>query len=279
MAVRIVTDSACDLPQSRADALGIEIVPLTIRFGDDEYVDRVELSNEEFWRKVAISPVLPETAAPSPGAFEQRFRDLAAAGADGIVCINLSSRLSGTMQSAQVAAKALEGDIPITVVDSLSVSMGLGNQCIAARELATQGGSVDEIAEQAGILARHTRLFGALDTLEHLRRGGRIGGAQAMLGSVLSIKPVIEVQDGVVAESGKVRTRSKSLVHLADKLAAAKDPSKVYAFHAQAPDIEEFLDLISAIVPRDQIEVGEIGPVIGAHTGPRTIGLGWVDPV
>ncbi|MGZ4674912.1 MAG: DegV family protein [Acidimicrobiia bacterium] len=277
MAVRIVTDSACDLPQSRADALGIEIVPLTIRFGEEEFVDRIELSNEEFWRKVATSPVLPETAAPSPGAFEERFRALAAAGADGIVCINLSSRLSGTMQSAQVAAKALEGDIPVTVIDSMTVSMGLGNQCVVAQSLAAGGTDIEVVAENARAMAEHTRLFGALDTLEHLRRGGRVGGAQAMLGSVLSIKPVIEVRDGVVAESGKVRTRSKSLAHLAEKLAAATNPSRVYAFHAQAPDIDEFLERISAIVPLDQVEVGEIGPVIGTHAGPRTIGLGWVD--
>jgi DegV family protein with EDD domain len=279
MAVRIVTDSSCDLPQSRADALGIEIVPLTIRFGDEEYVDRVELSNEEFWRKVATSPVLPETAAPSPGAFEQRFRDLAAGGADGVVCINLSSRLSGTMQSAQVAAKALEGEVPVAVIDSLTVSMGLGNQCIAARDLAEQGASVDEIAERARVLAEHTHLFGALDTLEHLKRGGRIGAAQATLGGMLSIKPVIEVRDGVVAEAGKVRTRSKSLANLAGKLSAAVDPQKVFVFHAQAPDIEQFLTLVSESVPRDQIEVGEIGPVIGAHAGPRTIGIGWIDNV
>ena len=277
MAVRIVTDSACDLPQRRADALGIEIVPLTIRFGDEEYVDRVELSNEEFWRKVATSPVLPETAAPSPGAFEERFRRLAADGADGVVCINLSSRLSGTMQSAQVAAKALEGQVPVTVIDSLTVSMGLGNQCIAAQELAAQGRSVEEIAEQARSLAAHTKLFGALDTLEHLKRGGRIGAAQATLGGLLSIKPVIEVRDGVVAEAGKVRTRSKSLAHLASKLSDAVNPQKVFVFHAQAPDIEQFLTLVSASVPRDQIEVGEIGPVIGTHAGPRTIGIGWVE--
>jgi DegV family protein with EDD domain len=279
VAVRIVTDSACDLPQARADALGIEIVPLTIRFGDEEFVDRVELSNEEFWRKVATSPVLPETAAPSPGAFEERFRALAEAGADGVVCINLSSRLSGTMQSAQVAAKALEGDLPVKVVDSMSVSMGLGNQCVSARRMAEDGADVAAVAERAEDIARRTRLFGALDTLEHLRRGGRIGGAQAMLGSMLSIKPVIEVRDGVVAESGKVRTRSKSLAHLAEKLAGAKDPQDVYVFHAQAPDIDEFLERVCTIVPRDQIEVGEIGPVIGTHAGPRTIGVGWVDAV
>ena len=153
MVVRIVTDSACDLPQARADELGIEIVPLTIRFGDEEFVDRVELSNEEFWRKVATSPVLPETAAPSPGAFEERFRALAADGADGVLCINLSSRLSGTMQSAQIAAKALEGELPVRVVDSLSVSMGLGNQCIAAQALAQSGADLDTIAAAVEDLA------------------------------------------------------------------------------------------------------------------------------
>ncbi len=277
MVVRIVTDSSCDLPQARADALGIEIVPLTIRFGDEEYVDRVELSNAEFWRKVATSPLLPETAAPSPGAFEERFRALGDAGAEGVLCINLSSRLSGTMQSAQVAAKSLEGDLPVRVIDSLTVSMGLGNQCIAASSLAASGADLDTIAREVEAIAGRTRLFGALDTLEHLRRGGRVGGAQAMLGSVLSIKPVIEVRDGVVSEAGKVRTRSKSLAYLVEKLGAAHDPDAVYVFHAQAPDVDEFLDRVSTVVSRDKIEVGEIGPIIGTHAGPRTIGLGWVD--
>ena len=277
MVVRIVTDSACDLPQARADELGIEIVPLSIRFGDEEYVDRVELTNEEFWRKVATSPVLPETAAPSPGAFEERFRAAAAAGADAVVCINLSSRLSGTMQSAQLAATSLEGEIPVRVLDSQSVSLGLGSQCIAAQALAADGADLDTVAAAVTERAARTRLFGALDTLEHLRRGGRIGGAQAMLGSVLSIKPIISISDGIVHEAGKVRTRSKSLVHLAQKLADAKKPTGVFVFHAQAPDIEEFLDQLGKIVPRDGIEVGNIGPVIGTHGGPRTMGLGWVE--
>lgn len=277
MAVRIVTDSACDLPQPRADEAGIEIVPLTIRFGDEEFVDRVELSYDEFWRKVATSPVLPETAAPSPGAFEERFRALAADGADGILCIDLSSRLSGTMQSAQVAAKSLEGEIPVRIIDSMSVSMGLGNQCLRAADLARTGADLDTVAAETERTVARTRVFGTLDTLEHLRRGGRIGGAQAMLGSVLAIKPVIEVRDGVVTEAGKVRTRTKSLDHLADKLAAAKSPSQVFVFHAQAPDIDEFVVRVRALAPGVDIEIGEIGPVIGTHAGPRTIGLGWVD--
>ena len=277
MAVRVVTDSSCDLPVARAAELGIEIVPLTIRFGTEEFVDRVELTNEQFWTKVATSEVLPETAAPSAGAFEQTFQRLAAEGADGVICINLSSRLSATMQSAQVAAKALKGTCPVEVVDSLSVSMGLGLQCIKAVQLANEGNDLDAIARAIADQASRTRLFGALDTLEHLRRGGRIGAAQALLGGMLSIKPVIDVRDGAVAEAGKVRTRSKSLKFLADKLAEAKDPEQVFVFDAQAPDIEEMIDLVAPIVSRDQIEFGTIGPVIGTHTGPRTIGVGWVD--
>src|SRR5262245_37755413 len=124
MAVRIVSDSACDLPQDVCDEFGISIVPLTIRFGDREYVDREELTADDFWRELASSSVLPETAAPSVGAFEETFRRLSDEGADGVVCINLSARLSATMQSAQVAAKALDGDCPVEIVDSRSASMG-----------------------------------------------------------------------------------------------------------------------------------------------------------
>lgn len=277
MGVRVVTDSACDLPVARATELGVEIVPLTIRFGEEEFVDRIELTNEQFWAKVATSDVLPETAAPSAGAFEATFQRLAAEGADGIVCVNLSSRLSATMQSAQLAAKAMKGTCPVEVVDSLSVSMGLGLQCINAVALANQGAELDQIARAAEDQALRTRLFGTLDTLEHLRRGGRIGAAQALLGGMLSVKPVIEVRDGAVAEAGKVRTRSKSLALLADKVARAKDPQHVFVFDAQAPDVEELVELLAPIVSRDEIEFGTIGPVIGTHAGPRTIGVGWID--
>lgn len=278
MGVRVVTDSSCDLPEARADELGIEIVPLTIRFGSEEFVDRVELSNDEFWSKVASSPVLPETSAPSAGAFEATFRRLAEEGAEGILCVNLSSRLSATMQSAQLAAKALDGVCPVEVVDSLSVSMGLGLQAINAATLASSGADLETILRATEDQAHRTRLFGALDTLEHLRKGGRIGAAQALLGGMLSIKPVIDVRDGVVAEAGRVRTRSKSLRYLADQVAGAGKVESVYVFHAKAPDVEELLDLLEPIVARDEIELGVIGPVIGAHTGPRTMGVGWVDP-
>ncbi|HEY7439821.1 MAG TPA: DegV family protein [Acidimicrobiia bacterium] len=277
MAVRIVTDSACDLDDARAKELGIEIVPLTIRFGDREYIDRVELSNEDFWEKVGATDLLPETAAPSPGAFEEVFQRLSDEGADGIVCLNLSSALSATMQAAQLATKMLEGVCPVAVIDSCSVSMGLGHQALLAARMAAQGADLDTIVAAAEDHARRMRLYATLDTLEHLKRGGRVGAARALLGGVLSIKPVIEVREGVVAEAAKVRTRSKSFQYLVDRVAEAHAPDTVYVFHAQAPDIDELLDRLAPIYPRDAIEVGAIGPVIGTHCGPRTIGVGWVD--
>jgi DegV family protein with EDD domain len=155
--------------------------------------------------------------------------------------------------------------------------MGLGLQCINAVKLANEGADADRIARAAEDQALRTRLYGTLDTLEHLKRGGRIGAAQALLGGMLSVKPLIEVRDGAVAEAGKVRTRSKSLALLADKVAQAKNPTQVFVFDAQAPDVDELVKLLEPTVSRSEIEFGTIGPVIGTHAGPRTIGVGWID--
>lgn len=276
MTVRIVTDSSCDILPEEATALGIEIVPLTIRFGSDEFRDREELSNEEFWERVRTSPVLPETAAPSVGAFESAFTRLVEEGATGILCINLSSRLSATMQSAQLAAKALEGVCPVAVVDSRSVSMGLGLQCLTAAEAARRGAGLDELVRKVEDQAGRTFLYGALDTLENLRKGGRIGAAQALLGSALSIKPVVAVRDGVVAQAAKVRTRTRSLRWLADRLAEAGPTEAVCVFEANADDLDQLLDMLPPTIDREQVRIGRIGPVIGTHCGPGTLGVGWV---
>jgi DegV family protein with EDD domain len=277
MGVRVVTDSACDLPEDLVEELGIEIVPLTIRFGNEELVDRKELGTGEFWRRLARSPVLPETSAPSAGAFEEVFRRLVDEGADGIVCINLSSKLSATMQAARVAANAVTPDCPVEVIDSLHVSMALGSLCITAARMADAGDDLPTITAEVHDRRNRTRLYGALDTLEYLRKGGRVGAAQALLGSMLSIKPVVEVRDGEVAEAGKVRTRSKALRHLAEKLKPG-DFENVSVLHGDAPDIDEFLDLIAPVAPREDIVVGQIGPVIGTHAGPRVIGITYQVP-
>ena len=276
MAIRIVSDSACDLPQDVCDEFGITIVPLTIRFGDREYVDREELSTEGFWHELESSSVLPETAAPSVGAFEESFRRLRDEGADAVICINLSARLSATMQSAQVAAKALEDECPIEVIDSRSASMGIGNLVLHAARRARDGADVETIVREVEQRRDRQQLLATLDTLEYLRKGGRIGGAQAMLGSMLSIKPVITVIDGAVEQAGKVRTRSKALRFIADRIPAGKAES-IAVLHANAPDIDEFLSDLQPLVGDAEVVVGIVGPVVGVHTGPRVIGIAWIE--
>jgi len=274
MTVRVVTDSACDLSETLVEAMRIEVVPLSIRFGDEELVDREELSPEDFWDRLRSSTALPETSAPSAGKFEERFRGLIDRGATGIICINLSSRLSATMQAAQVAANAVRDQCPIVVIDSRTVSMGLGALCLTAARRAADGAKLEEIVEDVLSRRDRTRLFGALDTLEYLKKGGRIGNARALLGSMLSIKPIVEVREGAVEEAGKVRTRSKALHLLAEK-AKAQPIDSLAVLHGQAPDVEDLLDMLGEIFPRDDIVTGLVGPVIGTHAGPGVIGVSF----
>ena len=158
MTIRIVTDSACDLPQHLVDQHGIGIVPLSFRFGDEEFIDRQSLTVAQFWERCSSSPVLPETAAPSPGQFEAEFRRLASQGATGIVVVSLSSELSATMQSAELAAKSLSGDISVRVVDSRSASMGQGITAVAVAKLAASGASLDEVERAARDYASRARV-------------------------------------------------------------------------------------------------------------------------
>jgi DegV family protein with EDD domain len=271
--IRVVTDSSCDLPPALEAEHQITIVPLTIRFGDQEFVDRRDLSPEEFWSRCASSPVLPETAAPSPGAFEEAFRAAAADGCDGVVCINLSSALSATFSAAELASKSVADAVAVRVIDSRTLTMGLGNLCLSAAALAAEGASLDEVVALVDKRIPATRTYAALDTLENLKKGGRIGGAQAMLGSMLSIKPIIDVTGGKVEQESKQRTRSKSLRYLADKVRDQPAVENLAVMHGAAPDVEEMLDLLAPIYPRDRIVVGDLGAVIGAHGGPRTMGI------
>lgn len=273
MAVRIVTDSSCDLPDDLARELSIEVVPLTIRFGDDEFVDRRDLSPQEFWSKMASSAVLPETAAPSAGAFEEAFRKLASEGAEAVVSINLSSKLSATLQSAQVAAKSVEADIRVEVVDSLTVSFALGNLARRASLAAADGSDADTIVKLVETLADRSRLFGTLDTLENLKKGGRVGGAQALLGSMLSIKPVLAVEDGQVEPWARVRTRSKALRWLVDKVKEEGTVEDLAVIHGDAPDVNTLLEMLEPLYPPDEVIVSTMGPVVGTHAGPRVIGV------
>jgi len=275
MTVKIVTDSSCDLPDGLVSELGIEVVPLTIRFGAEELVDRRDLTPAEFWARCATSAQLPSTAAPAPGAFEEVFRAAAAAGAEGVMCVVLSSKLSATGEAAQAGARAVADVVPVRVVDSLSVSLGHGMMAVQSARRAAAGATLDEIVAMAEDMARRTRIFASLDTLEYLKKGGRIGAAQALLGSILSIKPVIEVVDGKVEPGPKQRTRSRSLQWLADRVAASPGAENLAVLHGDAPDVDTLLGLLAPHFPRDQIVIGQLGAVVGAHTGPRTIGVAF----
>jgi DegV family protein with EDD domain len=274
--IRIVTDSACDLPPELAEAHEIDIVPLTIRFGDDELVDRKDLTPTQFWSRCARSAVLPETAAPSPGAFEDAFRRALADGCDGVVSVNLSSDLSATYQSAQMGARAVADNIPVKVIDSRSITMGQGVMALTAARKASESKDIDEVAAAAESLLGRIKVYGALDTLDNLRKGGRIGSAQATLGSMLSIKPIIEVSNGKVEPESKQRTRSRSLRYLVDKVREAGEIEQLAVMHGDAPDLDDFLDMLAPVYPREDTIVGDIGAVIGTHAGPGVIGVTFV---
>jgi DegV family protein with EDD domain len=271
--VRVVTDSAGDLTPALAEERGVTIVPLSIRFGSEEFVDGATLTAEEFWRRCKSSDVLPETSAPSPGAFQEAFLGAAGDGYDGVVCINISGALSATYQVARTAADAVSDQVPVRVIDSCSVTMGQGLMVLAAAESAAGGASLDEVEAVVQSRVERTQVFGAIDTLEHLEKGGRIGGARALLGSLLSIKPVIHVVDGVVEEESKQRTRSRQLRYLADKIIGLGNLERVAVCNGAASDLDDLVGLLSGVDVKYPLEVVNLGPVVGTHTGPGTIGV------
>ncbi len=271
--IRVVADSACDLTPAVAEERGVRVVPLRIRFGSEEFVDRVELSGKEFWDRVVTGPDVPETAAPSPGDFQSAFTEAADQGADGVVCVCLSSAMSATYQAASTAAAGVEDRIAVQVFDSRSVTMGEGLLVLAATEMVEAGAGLDEIVAALADQRDRTRVYGVLGTLDFLRRGGRIGGAAHLMGSLLSIKPVIEVREGVVEVESKQRTRARALQYLAGKAIEAGPLDRLGIASGVADDTEDLLRLLEPARSDHDIVVSELGPVVGSHAGPGTVGV------
>ncbi len=271
--IQIVTDSACDLMPETVEERRVRIVPLSVRFGEEELVDREELSTKEFWDRVITRRIIPETAAPAPGKFQHAFLDAADEGCSGALCITLSSRLSATYQAACTAAQSVADRIAVNVVDSLTVTMGEGFLVLSASDQADQGKSLEEITSGVKELMARTRVYGVLESLDFLRRGGRIGGAAHLMGSLLSIKPVLEVREGVVEVESKQRTRQRSLKYLADKPLQAGPLERLAVANGAAEDIAEMLDLLRAANPEHEMVTTDLGPVIGSHAGPGAIGV------
>ncbi len=274
--IRVVTDSACDLPDDMAAQLGIVVVPLSIRFGDQEFTDRKDLSPSEFWAKCKESKVLPETAAPSPGAFQQVYESAKADGCDGVIVVTLSSLLSATNQAATLAGTSVASEIPVRVIDTKAVSLAQGLIAIELATSAATGATLDDLAALAEDLASRVGVIGTLDTLEHLIKGGRVGGAKALLGSVLSIKPLLELRDGVVAEAGRQRTRAKALATCVTIAEAAAPLRRVALVHGSAADVGVVEAALENIKTEFPLVVAEMGSVVGTHGGPGIVAICWI---
>ena len=271
--IRVVTDSGADLPKDLAAELGIRIVPLTIHFGDEERRDGADLSTDEFYRRLRAGE-MSRTTQPAPADFEAVYRALQEEGADAVISCHLSSAMSGTMQSASIAAQAV--DVPVHVVDTRSASMGNGLVAIECARLARAGAGVEEILARARDVIARQRILFMVDTLEYLQRNGRIGRAQAFLGGLLNVKPILTVEDGVVAPLERARGRAKAVSRLLERMVeeAGETPQRVAVMHGDAPaEAAELAVQIRARVPVAELITAVLGPTVGTHAGPGTLGM------
>jgi DegV family protein with EDD domain len=273
--VRIVTDSTADLTPEQQRAAGITVVPLNVHFGDEVFRDHVDLSTDEFFRRLKASPQLPRTSQPSVGAFEEAYRSLRQGG-DEIVSVHLSSKVSGTYNSALMAAQSA-GEGKIDVVDSLSTSMALGFIALEGAKLARAGRDRQAVAECLRGLVPKARVICVVDTLTYLERGGRIGKARALLGSLLNVKPILQLKDGEVVPLGRARGRPQALNRLVELLERDGKVSQLAIMHGAAQtDAEHLRERVASSYPGVDIQLTEIGAVLGTHTGPGVIGFTYL---
>lgn len=272
--VRIVTDSTADLSLEQQRAAGITVVPLNVHFGDEVFRDRVDLSSTEFFRKLKAAPQLPRTSQPSPGVFEEVYRSLTDKG-DEVVAVLLSSKVSGTYNAAQIAAQAVPGKVD--VVDSESASMALGFLALEAVKLAADGAGRAAVSEGVRKLVPKARILCAIDTLTYLERGGRIGKARALLGSLLNFKPLITLREGEVVPLGRARGRPQMLDRLVEMLRRDGQITRLAVLHgAAASEAEHLRARLAGDYPELDVIVSEIGPVLATHTGPGVIGITYL---
>ena len=273
--VKIVTDSTADIPEELAAELGITIVPCNVHFGLETYRDGLDLSKEEFYTKLKTSPTLPTTSAPAAGLLEVAYRELASE-TDQILSIHLASALSAIYNSACLGAEAIS-DVEIALIDSEQVSMGLGWLVIAAARAAQEGQSLAQIVALVEDMKPRVRLFAALDTLEYLRKGGRVGKTVAVLGTLLNIKPLIEVRDSAVLPLERVRTRRRSIKRLIELTAELCPLEELAVLHSNAlHKAQRLVEEISFLHPLERILIAEVGIIIGTHAGPNSLGVACV---
>ena len=274
MTIRVVTDSASDLDPEIANDLGIVVIPCRVNFGTESLKDGVDLTSDNFYSRLTTGTVFPTTSQPPPGDFIEAFEEIGK-DTDGIVSVHVSSKVSGTYNSAIQAKDQCDTDCPIAVIDSTQASMALGLIAIAAAETALSGASLSEVKNAAnGAVSRSQSMF-VLDTVEYLEKGGRIGKARALLGTILKIKPMIIMKDGEVDELGKARTFGKALVKLQETARSFSPVERLSVAYTTTPDLASEIadDLRDMIVGDSEPLIARVGPSIGTHAGPGSIGI------
>lgn len=272
--IQIITDSTCDLPPEVVARYRIKIIPLQVIFGDETLRDGVDIAYEEFFRRLRLANTLPTTSQPPVGVFKAAFEECLQAGQE-LLGIFISSRLSGTFATAEAAKELLPGE-PITLVDSLSTSLGMGLQVITAARAIEAGASREEAAALVMRLREKIRVYFTLDTLEYLHRGGRIGGAQAFLGTLLNVKPVLILRDGRVEAYERVRTKRKALERMMEAVLSevGPEPAFVGILHGEAEaEAKALAEQVHARTRCRELMTSRITPVLATHTGPGVVGI------
>ena len=268
----VVTDSTADLPDDWRDRYGIEVVPLKVVFGSETFRDRVDMTDDEFFQRLAASTKPPTTSAPSPGDFAEAYSGLANH-YDACISIHIGSQLSATAEAARIGAQHVDG-FPVTVIDSETVTMPIAFLC----RIAAEGATIDEAAAAVRQRIPRCRILALLDTLRYLEMGGRIGRAQAAIGTLLDVKPILQVvEHAEIKPVDRVRTRSRAIPRMVELFRADLPVECVAVMHAQAPD--EAATVAAALreqLPGQEIPIGKIGCVLGTHTGPRALGVVYI---
>ncbi len=270
--VKVVTDSTADMKSETLQRLDVTMVPLMVLMGDQTYRDGMDITSFEFYQRLPQLSKLPTTSQPSPGNFMKVFEDALADGSS-VISLHLSSKLSGTYQNALVASQNFEPG-RVRVFDTQMVSAGTAMFVNTAVEMARAGKAVGEIEAEMHDLRNRMKLIAVVDTLEYLHKGGRIGGLRSFMGSLLNVKPILQLKDGEVQPLAQVRTRAKALQRVADIIKDMGKIERMAIMHAVDPDgAGELANLLAPVFPLKDMYISDIGPVIGAHTGPRTIGI------
>jgi DegV family protein with EDD domain len=267
----VVTDSTADLPDAWRDLYGVEVVPLKVLFGSETFRDRVDMTDDEFFRRLTAADKLPTTSAPSPGEFAEVYERLAK-DYDGCISIHIGAQLSATAEAARVGAQSVEG-FKVEVVDSETVTMPMAFLC----RVAAESGTLEEATAAVRARVPKCRVLALLDTLRYIEMGGRVSRAQAMIGTMLDLKPLLLVVDREIKPVDRVRTRSRAIPRMVEFFRHELPVEYVGVVHAQAPEEAEHIAAdLRRELPGHEIPIGQIGCVLATHTGPRALGLVYI---